>query len=35
MHKKGIGPGSPEKPTRAYITCKPNDRCELAKWEYE
>jgi hypothetical protein len=35
MRKKGIEPGSPEKPSRAYVTCKPDDRCEMAKWEYE
>ena len=35
MREKGIEPGSPEKPSKAYITCKPEDRCEGAKWRYE
>jgi hypothetical protein len=33
--EKGIEPGSPEKPSKAYVTCKADDRCEVAKWRYE
>jgi hypothetical protein len=35
IRKRGIDSGSPEKPTRGYVTCKSDDRCEVAKWEYE
>jgi hypothetical protein len=35
IRKKSIEAGSPEKPSRAYVTCKPDDRCEVAKWKYE
>lgn len=35
IRKKSIEPGSPEKPTRGYVTCRSDDRCEVAKWEYE
>jgi hypothetical protein len=35
VRKKGIEAGSPEKPTRGYVTCKSDDRCEVAKWDYE
>jgi hypothetical protein len=34
IREKGIEPGSPEKPSRAYVTCKADDRCEVAKWQY-
>jgi hypothetical protein len=35
VREKGIEPGSPEKPSKAFVTCKPEDRCEVAKWKYE
>jgi hypothetical protein len=33
--EKAIEPGSPEKPSKAYINCKSDDRCEVAKWGYQ
>lgn len=35
IREKSIEAGSPAKPSRAYITCKAEDRCEVAKWSYE
>lgn len=35
LREKSIEPGSPEKPSKAYVTCKADDRCEVAKWRYE
>jgi hypothetical protein len=35
IRKKSIEAGSPEKPSRAYVTCKSDDRCEVAKWKFE
>lgn len=34
VRKKGIEAGSPEKPAKISITCKPEERCETAKWEF-
>lgn len=33
--QKSIEAGTPEKPAKAYVSCKPDDRCETAKWQYE
>jgi hypothetical protein len=30
-----IEAGSPEKPSKTYITCKSDERCEVAKWGYQ
>jgi hypothetical protein len=30
-----IEAGSPDKPSRAFITCNSDERCEVAKWKYE
>ena len=30
-----IEAGSPDKPSRAQITCKSDEGCEVAKWRYE
>lgn len=35
IRKKSIEAGSPEKPSKAFVTCKSDDRCEVAKWKYE
>jgi hypothetical protein len=35
LREKAIEPGSPEKPAKAFVTCMPDDRCEIAKWRYE
>ena len=35
IRKKSIEAGSPEKPSKGYVTCKSDDRCEVAKWKYE
>jgi hypothetical protein len=35
IRKKSIEAGSPEKPSKAYVTCKSDDRCEVAKWKFE
>jgi hypothetical protein len=35
LREKSIEPGSPEKPSKASVTCMPDDRCEAAKWRYE
>lgn len=35
VRRKTIEAGSAEKPSKIYITCKPDDRCEAVKWEYE
>jgi hypothetical protein len=35
LREKAIEPGSPEKPAKAFVTCKADDRCEVAKWRYE
>jgi hypothetical protein len=35
LREKAIEPGSPEKPAKAFVTCKPDERCEVAKWRYE
>jgi hypothetical protein len=32
--EKGIEPGSPDKPSKAFVTCKQDDRCEAAKWQF-
>ncbi len=34
VREKGIEPGSPEKPSKAFVTCKSDDRCEAAKWQF-
>jgi hypothetical protein len=33
--QKSIEAGTPDKPAKAYVTCKSGDRCESAKWQYE
>jgi hypothetical protein len=30
-----IDPGTPEKPSKGYVTCKTDDQCEVAKWKYD
>lgn len=30
-----ISAGTPESPSKAYVTCKLEDSCESAKWQYE
>jgi len=30
-----IGPGSPASPSRGYVACSPEDRCEASKWQYQ
>jgi hypothetical protein len=35
IRNKSIEAGSPEKPSKAYVTCKSDDRCEVAKWKFE
>jgi hypothetical protein len=35
VKKKGIEAGTPEKPSKATLLCKSEDRCEVAKWVYE
>ncbi len=32
---KDIEAGSPETPARVSLICKPEERCEAAKWQYE
>jgi hypothetical protein len=34
VRENRIEAGSPEKPSRAFITCKSDERCEAAKWDY-
>lgn len=29
-----IAPGTPEKPAKASVTCRAEDRCEAAKWTF-
>jgi hypothetical protein len=33
--QNSIEPGTPDKPTLGYVTCRQDDRCETAKWQYE
>ncbi len=33
--KKTIEAAEVDKPTKAYVTCLPNEGCESAKWVYE
>lgn len=34
--RKGtINAGTPEKPAKAYVTCRSDDGCEAAEWKYE
>jgi hypothetical protein len=35
VRQGSIEAGSAEKPSTAYITCRPDDRCDSAKWVYE
>ncbi len=30
-----IEAGTADKPSKAYVNCKPDERCEAAKWSYE
>ncbi len=34
IRESGIEAGSPEKPSRAFVLCKTDERCEVAKWQY-
>ncbi|HEX2616169.1 MAG TPA: hypothetical protein VHL57_01440 [Flavobacteriales bacterium] len=33
--QKSIDAGTPDKPAKTYVSCKPGDQCESAKWLYE
>jgi hypothetical protein len=33
--QKAIEAGTPEKPAKAYVSCRPGDNCESSKWQYE
>jgi hypothetical protein len=33
--QKTIEAGTPDKPAKAYVSCKPGENCESAKWQYE
>lgn len=35
VREKAIEPGSPEKPSRATVTCTVDDGCSTARWRYE
>lgn len=35
MRSTDIEAGSVEKPAKAYVNCKTDDRCEAAKWSYQ
>jgi hypothetical protein len=33
--KASIKAGTPEKPAKAYVTCRSDDHCETAEWKIE
>ncbi len=35
IRKKSIDAGTPENPSKAFVTCKSSDGCETAKWLFE
>jgi hypothetical protein len=35
LRKTTIEAGTPQKPALGYVICQPDDRCEVARWEFE